>query len=176
MDIYVVAGMGTGKTTLSAFDGALKAAGVYNYNLITLSSVIPPNTKVIKAKQYQTPEEEYGDKLYCVRSEIRSYEVGKYLAAGLGWYQFGTDKRGVFVEHEIIGDTKIAVQSEIKFRIKSSLQDLCEARGVKFKESKVRSALAVTRILKQPTSALVIAVYQSESWKPFETKFKELEP
>ncbi len=163
MDIYVVTGVGTGKTTLSAFDGALKDAGVYNYNLVGLSSVVPPNSRVIKSKSYQTPPEEYGDKLYVVKAEIRSYEVGKFLAAGIGWYQWD-DGRGVFVEHEIIGDTRVAVQSEIKYKIKSSLQDLCENRGIKFKVSKIKSSLSVTRIKNQPTSVLVLAVYKSQPW------------
>jgi len=32
MKITVTAGSGTGSTTLSAFDAALKAAGIHNYN------------------------------------------------------------------------------------------------------------------------------------------------
>ena len=48
MDIKVVCGVGSGKTALSAFDSALKDAGVYNYNLITLSSIIPPDSIISK--------------------------------------------------------------------------------------------------------------------------------
>lgn len=163
MDIFVVTGVGTGKTTLSAFDGALKDAGVFNYNLIPLSSVIPPGSKVIKARNYETPEAEYGYKLYIIKAEIRSYEIGKYLAAGLGWYQWD-DGRGVFVEHEIIGETRVAVESEIKLRIKNSLHDLCDNRKVKFSEKKVKSKIIVAQIKNQPTSVLAFAVYQPESW------------
>ena len=83
MEINVVCGVGTGKTILSAFDSALKDAGVYNYNLITLSSIIPPGSKVIKAKRYESPPQEYGHKLYVVKAEYRSEEVGKYIAAGV---------------------------------------------------------------------------------------------
>lgn len=163
LKIKVVRGIGIGKTTLSAFDGALKVAGVYNYNLIPLSSIIPPGSKVVRAKKYDTPQEEYGHKLYVIKAEMRSQETGKYIAAGLGWYQI-EDGRGVFVEHEIIGETKIAVQSEIKLRIYNSLRDLCEYRGVEFKEKKAKSSIAVTQIKYHPTSVLVLAVYQSQGW------------
>ena len=39
MNIHVASGLGTGPTKLSAFDAALNAAGVANYNIIKLSSV-----------------------------------------------------------------------------------------------------------------------------------------
>lgn len=165
MEIKIVCGIGSGKTTLSAFDSALKDAGVYNYNLITLSSIIPPKSKISKIRRFKTPVEEYGYKLYVVKAEIRSHEVGKFLAAGVGWYQFGTDGRGVFVEHEIIGETKVAVESEITLRIKNSLKDLCENRNVKFEEKKVKSAKSITQIINHPTSALALAVFQSEGWE-----------
>lgn len=165
MNIKVVCGIGSGKTTLSAFDSALKDAGVYNYNLITLSSIIPPNSKVSKTRRYKTPPEEYGHKLYVVKAEIRSHEVGKFLAAGIGWYYFGKDGRGVFVEHEIIGETKVAVESEINLRIQNSLKDLCTNRNIKFRERLVKSAVSIEQIKNQPTSVLALAVFQSEGWE-----------
>lgn len=164
MEIKVVCGVGSGKTVLSAFDTALKDAGVYNYNLITLSSIIPPNSKVSKARSYKTPVEEYGHKLYVVKAEIRSHEAGKFLAAGIGWYHFGKDGRGVFVEHEIIGETRVAVESEINLRIQNSLKDLCINRNIKFEEKKVHSVVSIEQIKNQPTSALVLAVFKSEGW------------
>lgn len=164
MEIKVVQGVGEGKTTLSAFDSALKDAGVYNYNLIPLSSIIPPSSKVIKIGKYETPESEFGHKLYVIKAEIRSQETGKFIAAGLGWYQYGEDERGVFVEHEVIGETKIAVESEIKQRIKNSLKDLCDFRNVKFVDKKAKSAVSISKIKGNPTSTLVLAIYQAEGW------------
>ena len=164
MEIEVVCGVGTGKTVLSAFDSALKDAGVFNYNLITLSSIIPPGSKVSKVRQYETPPEEYGHKLYLVKAEYRSEEAGKYIAAGVGWYQL-EDGRGIFVEHEIKGETRVAVESDIKLRIKNSLKDLAKFRNIKFDEAKVHSATAITQIKNSPTCVLVLAVFQSESWE-----------
>ncbi len=163
MDIKVVCGIGSGKTTLSAFDSALKDAGVYNYNLIALSSIIPPESKITKMRRYKTPPSEYGYKLYVIKAETRSEEAGKFIAAGLGWYQL-EDGRGMFVEHDIKGETKIAVESEIEGRIVNSLKDLCVFRNIKFDAKKVKSATSITQIKDHPTSVLVLAVYQSEGW------------
>lgn len=164
MEIKVVCGVGFGRTTLSAFDNALKEAGVYNYNLIALSSIIPPGSKITKIKRYQTPYREYGHKLYVIKAEIRSEEAGKFIAAGLGWYQL-EDGRGIFVEHDIKGETMVAVESEINNRINNSLKDLCKFRHIKFDSKSVRSATSITQIKDHPTSVLVLAVYQSEGWE-----------
>lgn len=164
MEIKIVKGKGEASTLLSAFDAALKDAGVYNYNLITLSSVIPPNTKVEKAENFETPESEWGYRLYCVMAEQRSNEAGKFIAAGVGWYQFD-DGRGLFVEHHLTGDTKIAVESEIKFRIENSLKDMCKFRDIEFEESKINMETSITQVDGRPMCVLVIAVYQAEAWK-----------
>lgn len=164
MVIKVVKGAGEASTPLSAFDAALKEAGVYNYNLITLSSVIPPGSKVEKADKFETPESEWGHRLYCVMAEERSNEAGKYIAAGIGWYQ-DKDGRGLFVEHHLIGDTRLAIESEIFFRIKSSLMDLCKFRDIKFDSKNMKSEISIDKVKSSPASVLVMAVYQSEGWK-----------
>ncbi|HTO01714.1 MAG TPA: pyruvoyl-dependent arginine decarboxylase, partial [Microthrixaceae bacterium] len=46
LTINVSGSVGHGPTSLSAFDSALAGAGVSNFNLIRLSSVIPPNSIV----------------------------------------------------------------------------------------------------------------------------------
>jgi len=50
MEIVLTSAIGSGKTSLSAFDDALFKAGMGNYNLIRLSSIIPKNAK-IKVKE-----------------------------------------------------------------------------------------------------------------------------
>ena len=164
MKIYVASSIGRASTLLSAFDNALQNAGVCNYNLIPLSSVIPPQSKVIKKTRYKTPKDEFGHKLYCIKAEIRSDETGKFIAAGLGWYQFG-DNRGIFVEHWIKGETQIAVKSVLELRIQKSLQDMCRFRKIKFSRKKISTVISLAQVKHEATSALVMAVYQSEAWK-----------
>ncbi len=163
MQIQIVTSTGEGKTLLSAFDNALQNAGVSNYNLIILSSIIPPNSTITRKKAYTTPPEEFGHRLYVVRAEMRSNEVGKFIAAGVGWYQL-EDGRGFFVEHELVGDTKVAVEFDIESRIRNSLSDMCAFRHVRFVKEKVQTAVAIKQVMDHPACALAIAVYRSEPW------------
>lgn len=164
MKIQIVSAAGEGSTLLSAFDSALQNAGVSNYNLIRLSSVIPPKSTVEKITQYNTPESEFGNKLYVVMADSRSNKAGKFIASGVGWYQL-EDNRGFFVEHEAIGETKLSAQTEITSRIKNTLIDMCKFRKIAFDEKKVHSSICLTKVNNKPACALVIAVYQSEGWK-----------
>jgi arginine decarboxylase len=47
--IHIVSGTGHGPTETAAYDRALAAAGVHNYNLIPVSSVIPAGASVTRA-------------------------------------------------------------------------------------------------------------------------------
>ena len=164
MNITIVTSNGEGQTLLSAFDNALQNSGVHNYNLLRLSSIIPPHSKIIKKSSYDTDPAEFGHKLYVVMAEMRSSQAGKHLAAGIGWYQLG-DEGGFFVEHETIGDTRVAVQSEIAFLINSSLRDMCNFRGIAFDENNVKLVVSTVKVTNKPACALAIAVYQSEGWR-----------
>lgn len=163
MNIKVVSGTGTGKTLLSAFDAALKTVGVYNYNLICLSSIVPPHSQIEKINGYNTPDEEYGYKLYIIKSEKRSEVEGRALAAGLGWYQL-EDNRGVFVEHSAEGNNEEEVKIKVERDIKNSLSDLCEFRGFPFDINKVNFSIASIVVKETPSCALTIAVYKPEGW------------
>lgn len=164
MKIIVTSGKGTGDTTLSAFDSALKDAGVYNYNLIKLSSVIPPNSEIVVEK-FKAPENEFGDRLYVVCAEERSDLLGHSIAAGIGWYQW-EDDRGVFAEqHDIVNvaDSKEA-ENNVSKKLESSIRNLCEFRGIEFVRSKLVLNISSIVVSSKPSCALVIAVYESVPW------------
>lgn len=165
MKIKVVSAVGTGKTSLSAFDNALRSAGVYNYNLIILSSVIPLGAKVTRQSNVDSGEigGVIGDRLYVVKADIRSDHSGKVIAAALGWYTFANGA-GIFVEHEEEGFTKKGVETELRFKIRRSVQDLCEFRGEVFDRKKMGISMAICKVDTQPACALTLAVYKSEPW------------
>lgn len=162
MEIYVASGKGFGKTPLSAFDAALQDAGISNYNLLILSSVIPPASQLI-SKKFITNPKEYGQRLYIVKAEIRSREAGKYIGAALGWYQL-PDGRGVFVEHEEIGETKKSVEANLREDVRKSLTDLCTFRGFPLDEEEMKIQTSIVKVDGSPACALVIAVYKCEPW------------
>lgn len=165
MKITITSGSGIGDTSLSAFDNALKSAGVLNYNLIKLSSVIPPNTEIVVGK-YKSPENEFGDRLYVVCAEERTDLVGRTIAAGIGWYQWG-DNRGVFAEHHDIIEALDEKEAEknVSTRLETTVRNLCEHRGIPFKRSKMGLLVSSKEVNTKPTCTLVIAVYKSTSWE-----------
>lgn len=156
MRICISSGVGEGPTPLAAFDAALRDAGVSNYNLICLSSVIPPGSEVVQTP-YPPQGDEYGHCLYVVMAERRESEPGKSACAGLGWTQAPHDGRGLFVE--IAGSE----ESDVARRIDATLADMTQHRPYAY--GPIRHLLAGIRCTDRPVCALVLAAYESQSWK-----------
>lgn len=157
MRLHLSAAIGRGRTELAAFDNALVAAGAANYNLVRLSSVIPPQSTVVEAGDGPAPTEgAWGDRLYVVYAEQRTTVPGTAVWAGVGWVQDATDGRGLFVEHE--GDDEATVRSQIEM----SLEDLqtSRARSMGLIHMSVIGAVCIDT----PVCALVLCRYRSESW------------
>jgi arginine decarboxylase len=83
MDVRVAWGTGPGPTELAAYDAALGAAGVGNYNLVTVSSVLPAAAAVSVAGT--APDlGPAGARLTVVQA--RATTAGpRSVAAALGW-------------------------------------------------------------------------------------------
>ncbi len=154
MDIIVTYGLGESETEIAAFDKALLDAGIGNYNLIFLSSVIPEGARVL-VKKYEGKQEEYGHRLYVVMSKYIQTVPGKEAWAGLGWVQ-KEDGRGLFIEH--YGDS----QEEVERLIKKSLESMVKNRNEDFE--KIRYKITGTKCRDKPVCALVCAVYKSTGW------------
>ena len=161
--IPVVGGIGVGRTLLSSFDAALKQCGVYNYNLVTLSSIIPPGSLVVALDRYESPPDEYGHRLYVVKAECRSALRREGVAAGIGWHQWG-DGRGVFVEHEASASSEGEARREVERSIRESLRDLCAFRDLPFDEHKIGSRVVTAEVEDEPVSVVVAAVFRAEGW------------
>lgn len=157
MKIHIASGVASGPTKLAAFDAALHSAGVANFNLLPLSSVIPPRSKIIEHKERVGKiKGKWGDRLYVVKADYRTSTPGVEAWAGIGWVMDKKTGRGLFVEHE--GENKEQVERQIEH----SLEALKETRGMDLGEIHMK----VDGILceQDPVCALVIAVYKSESW------------
>lgn len=97
MDIDVVWGVGEGTTSLGSFDRALAGANVHNYNLVYLSSVIPPGATVVERGRLEEGRWAVGDPVAVVMAENTGTEPGEKVAAGLGWLT--AEEGGVLMEH-----------------------------------------------------------------------------
>lgn len=160
MKIYVASGIGTGPTKLSAFDSALNNAGVANYNLIRLSSIVPPKTTIIQEKKTipaSAMPGKWGDRLYVVMAEKRVDTPNTEAWAGIGWVQDKKTGKGLFVEHE--GENKKTVQRDIT----QTLEALMATRNVNFGEIKMQ--IVGRTCTNHPVCALVVAVFQASDWE-----------
>lgn len=158
LSIGITAATGEGPTSLAAFDAALRTAGVANFNLIRLSSVIPPKAVVHPRSAADLPpvHGEWGDKLFAVWAFESAELLGQEAWAGVSWVQDPIDGRGLFVEHE--GGSETQVREELA----ASLSDLCESRGLGDLEQ--HSVVVGRRCEGTPVGALVIAPYQVRGW------------
>ena len=84
LEIRLASGVGTAPTMLAAFDAALREIGVANYNLIRLSSVIPPGSLVTVSAAPLSPSGNWGDRLYVVTADMRTDVLGAEVWAGIG--------------------------------------------------------------------------------------------
>ena len=155
MIIRITSGTGTGPTELAAFDAALLDAGVANYNLIPLSSVIPTGSEIQEGK-YSTPESEYGYKLFVVLSQQETSIPGHEAWAGVGWTQDDSGK-GLFVEHH--GSS----EGQVKEAVSTSLLSMKASRN-DYAGCAIHEKLAGIKCVDQPVSAVAIAVYESQGW------------
>jgi arginine decarboxylase len=107
--IRLVWGTATGPTELSAHDAALAEAGVADYNLVELSSVIPaePTLEVVGEAPDLGP---IGGEVRVVQSQAVA-AADASAAAGIGWARRG-DGAGVF--YEVAGTDAAAVREEIE--------------------------------------------------------------
>ncbi len=157
MRLYVSTAIGRGSTELSAFDAALVKAGVANFNLIRLSSVIPPSSTVEQVEQPPFAGcAAWGDRLYAVYAEQRTSVPGEQVWAGVGWAQDPSSGHGLFVEHE--GHD----EDEVRGQLDASLRDLQRVRGIRLET--VKTSIVGAMCAGMPTCALVICAYGTSPW------------
>ena len=153
-DITVRSGSGAGRTALAAFDRALHDAGVSNFNLIPLSSVIPPGSEV--RLEQDDLGGVHGDRLYCVLSAAHAEQPGEIVWAGLGWVRAPETGAGLFVEHHA------GSEESLREMIALTLADMVESRGGGYGE--VQTQVASAHCTDRPVCALVLAAYSVVSW------------
>lgn len=156
LDIVVSTGTGRGPTELAAFDGALHDAGVAHFNLIRLSSLIPPGSRLVTRDVPGPLEGGWGDRLYAVYADHRVATPGERACAGLGWVQDSGTGAGVLVEH--IGHD----EREVEVQLAATLDDVARRRPGHFDRRGWRTASV--RCEGMPVAAVVVAAYRVEPW------------
>lgn len=157
LTIRVSGGTGTGLTRLAAFDAALREAGVGDFNLIRLSSVIPPASKVLEVGAGEQLVGVHGDRLYCVYAESYASTPSEQAWAGVAWsHHENGGGSGLFVEHA--GASRATVEHDLR----TSLAELSRGRDKRFVDAGLTMASA--ECVNHPVCAVVVATFLVAPW------------
>jgi arginine decarboxylase len=147
--IRVVWGTGCGPTETAAYDAALAAANVHNYNLVSVSSIIPPDGEVVRAET--APDlGPAGSRLTVVAGESTVPGPG-ITAAGLAWTT--GDGPGLF--YEAAGQTE---PETVETRALEGIEAGQELREWPVDSVETQTA-AIEAASGEYASAVVLAVY-----------------
>ena len=81
--VFLTKGVGRHKYRLNSFEQALRKAGVAHQNLVMVSSILPPNCKIVsreKGLQELVP----GAICHCVMARVDTNEHGRLVASAVG--------------------------------------------------------------------------------------------
>ncbi|WP_306053862.1 pyruvoyl-dependent arginine decarboxylase [Natronococcus wangiae] len=149
--IRVVWGTGSAPTAMASYDAALAAAGVENYNLVSVSSVIPAGVDV-EAVGTAPDLGPAGERLTVVEARATTAGPGRASAA-LAWSQSTDDGPGLF--YETAGEMD---REDVDRRVREGLDAGQELRDWTFDDPNVvvESSQAESGTY---TTALALAVY-----------------
>jgi len=104
--VFFTRGVGRHKECLQSFELALRNAGIEKYNLVTVSSILPPKCKIISREQglqILAP----GQITFCVLAKNSTNEPNRLIAASVGAAQPAEqDNYGYLSEHHSFGETE----------------------------------------------------------------------
>lgn len=149
--IRVVWGSASAPTAMASYDAALAEAGVENYNLVSVSSVIPAETRV-EAVGTAPDLGPAGERLTVVEARATTAEPGR-VSAALAWAQSVDDGPGLF--YETAGEMD---REDVERRVREGLAAGQDLRKWEFADPRVavesQQAESGTH-----TTTVVLAVY-----------------
>jgi arginine decarboxylase len=103
---FLTKGVGIHKNYLQAFELALEKAGISKFNLVSVSSILPPSCKKISKEeglQYLKP----GEIVFVVMSRNATNEPNRLIAASIGCaIPADPNQYGYIAEHHSFGQTQ----------------------------------------------------------------------
>ncbi len=131
--VFFTNGVGSHREELQSFELALRDAGIEKLNLVRVSSIFPPNCKIISRNE-GLKELVPGMIAYCVMSTLSSNEPRRLVAASIGC-AVPADKNayGYLSEHHAFGQTDEAA-GEYAEDLAASM--LASTLGIEFDENK----------------------------------------
>jgi arginine decarboxylase len=104
--LFLTRGIGVHKEKLTSFEMALREAEIAQFNLVRVSSIFPPNCRIIpQSDGLQLLQA--GEVVFAVLAEMSTNEPGRRIVASIGIAQpADTNKYGYLSEHHSFGQTE----------------------------------------------------------------------
>jgi arginine decarboxylase len=103
--MFFTKGAGRANAKLAAFESALRSAGIEKFNLVRVSSIVPPNCEII-SKESGLALLNPGGVTFLVLSRIESDEPNRLIAASIGVaLPKDSSNYGYLSEYEEFGET-----------------------------------------------------------------------
>ena len=104
--VFFTKGVGRDKEHLASFELALRDAGIEKFNLVTVSSIFPPNCQIISREKGLTMLSP-GQVVFCVMARTDTNEPNRLIssAIGLALPQEKETMYGYLSEHHGYGET-----------------------------------------------------------------------
>jgi arginine decarboxylase len=104
--IFFTKGVGVNKDKLGSFEAALRDAGIEKSNLVYVSSILPPNCKVIP-KEEGIKQLSAGQITFCVMARSETNEPNRLISTSIGVAlpKDSTNHYGYLSEHHGFGET-----------------------------------------------------------------------
>lgn len=104
-ELCLTRGVGRHREKLASFELALRDAGIAEYNLVRVSSIFPPECKLISRKEAMVKLSP-GQVLYAVIAESATNEPNRLIAASIGVaIPRDRSRYGYLSEHHSYGET-----------------------------------------------------------------------
>jgi arginine decarboxylase len=103
--VFFTRGVGRHREKLESFELALRNAGIEKFNIVRVSSILPPKCRII-SRENGLKQLKPGQVIFCVLSENASNEPNRLIAASIGC-AIPADKNqyGYLSEHHSYGES-----------------------------------------------------------------------
>jgi len=104
---FVTKGVGVHKDKLASFELALREAGIEKFNLVTVSSILPPNCKIVP-KDEGLAELKPGSIVHCVLARNDTNESHRMVSSAIGTaVPVNEESYGYISEHHSYGEDEM---------------------------------------------------------------------
>ena len=113
--VCLASGAAEGDSELTAFDNALRKAGIGDVNLIRVSSIVPPGARIAPL-----PDLPFGALTPAAYAKVTSTKPGQTIAAciGVGW----TERGGVLMEASGHDETQEEIEKRTTLMVEEGMR------------------------------------------------------